>query len=121
MARIATWWRVFSMGPDGTAMIDNTITDHDGPGLFVGGANAWGRIAGGLLHDNAGAGAFIDTGARVEITGASFQANTGPGIDLAPGAVTPNDATKRIAAPAMPMPWDACGAPRTGARAAPAA
>jgi hypothetical protein len=85
---------LLALGPDGTAMIDNTITDHGGPGLFVGGANAWGRIAGGLLHDNAGAGAFLDTGARVEITGASFQANTGPGIDLAPGAVTPNDVTK---------------------------
>ena len=85
---------LLALGPDGTAMIGNTITGNGGVGAFVGGENAYGRIAGGVLHGNDGAGAFIDTGARIEITAASFQGNTGPGIDLAPGAVTPNPATK---------------------------
>lgn len=85
---------LLALGPDGTEMIRNTITGHGGDGLVVSGAGAYGRIAGGALHDNDGAGVFVDAGARVEITQASFRGNAGAGIDLAPGAVTPNDATK---------------------------
>ncbi|MDJ0869262.1 MAG: right-handed parallel beta-helix repeat-containing protein [Myxococcota bacterium] len=81
-------------GPARTRLDQNTIRRNDGPGVDVRDADAEARIAGGAIHENGNAGVLARSGSRSEITQVSFRGNAGPGIDLVPLGVTPNEVLK---------------------------
>lgn len=48
----------------------------------------------GTINNNTEAGVFVDVDARVAVAAVAFTSNGGPGIDIVPAGVSPNDQTK---------------------------
>ncbi len=76
-------------GPTSISNSGNGVLIENGAsGNTIGGASAG---AGNTIHDNGGAGIFVDSGTNNLLSGNRIDSNAGLGIDLAPAGVTPND------------------------------
>jgi len=72
---------------------DATLTDNGDPGLWVRtGSRA--TVSGGAYRRNGNAGILLAADTRVSISQVGMSDSTGPGIDLGPAGVTPNEETK---------------------------
>lgn len=72
---------------------DNRVFRNSRDG-FLFASDTSGEVSGGEIFENGLAGVYLGQGAAVRISRTSFHDNTGPGIDLAPRDVTPNDVAK---------------------------
>jgi hypothetical protein len=79
----------------GRVIIENNIISANGQaGVFVE-PRAEASVLGNEINGNGTAGVFIDVNALVSVSQVSMQNNQGPGIDIKPEGVTPNEEKKR--------------------------
>ncbi|HUG38720.1 MAG TPA: right-handed parallel beta-helix repeat-containing protein [Candidatus Limnocylindrales bacterium] len=75
----------------GQRLKGNTVERNGGDGIRIKGEA---NVIGGTIRDNGGAGIFVSPGGSVWSSRVKMENNAGPGLDVAPRGVTPNDKRK---------------------------